>query len=140
MLADFVKHVAKETGMTQKRARPALGAVLSAAGRCDAALAGAVFERYPGARTLSEKAGAESGAPVGEIARLIEATPGGAAYVVEKMIKDLHRQGLGHAEIGALFPAIESYGRDQFGVDGLGTLGSVFGSPDATPMGVKGVA
>lgn len=125
MLTDLVKHIATETGMSQKKSRAALGVVLNASERQGGELVQRIYQELPGARTLSAKMGAEVGAATGPIARLIEQTPGGRIAVAEQMIRALHNQGLGHAEIGALFPAIGAFASNQLGLEGAGHLGDV---------------
>lgn len=128
MLADFIKHIASDTGLNQKKAKAALGIVLNAAERQGAPFADEVFERIPGARTLAASMGAHVGAATGVIARLIEQTPGGRRTVTEQMIRSLQREGLGNNEIGALFPAIGAFVSSVFGVRGVGHLGDVLGA------------
>ena len=128
MLADFIKHIASDTGLNQKKAKAALGIVLNAAERQGAPFADEIFERIPGARTLAASMGAHVGAATGVIARLIEQTPGGRRAVTEQMIRSLQREGLGNNEIGALFPAIGAFASSVFGVRGVGHLGDVLGA------------
>src|SRR5262245_41785157 len=99
MLAEFVQHVALETGLSPKQARSALGVVLNAADRQGAGFAQEIFERVAGARTLAAKAGSDNGAATGVIARLIEQTPGGRQAVAEQMLQTLVKEGLGPNEI-----------------------------------------
>ena len=141
MLAEFIKHIASDTGLSQKKAKAALGIVLNAAERQGAPFADEVFERIPGARTLAAEMGAEVGAATGVIARLIERTPGGRRNVTEQTIRDLQRHGLGTREIGSLFPAISAFAQTMFGVAGVGHLGDLFGTFGAAPAsGVRSVA
>lgn len=130
MLNDFVKHIAMSTGMSGKKARSALGIVLNAAERQGAGIVGKIYQELPGARTLAARMGAEVGASTGVIARLIEQTPGGRKKVAEQMIRSLQQEGLGHAEIGGLFPAIGEFVRTEFGIQGAGHLGDVIGARD----------
>jgi hypothetical protein len=139
MLSDLIKHIALITGMSQKKAKAALGIVLNAADRQGAPFADEVFERVPGARTLAANMGAQVGAATGVIARLIEQTPGGRRSVTEQMIRSLQRQGLGNNEIGALFPAISAFASSVFGVSGVGHLGDMLGSFN-TGTAVRSVA
>ncbi|MEL7129835.1 MAG: hypothetical protein AAGK23_09825 [Pseudomonadota bacterium] len=101
MLKDLIKHVGSETGLTQAKTRAALGVVFNAAERQGSPFAAALFQRLPGARTLSAKTGVSHGAATGEIARLIEQTPGGRRHVVAEMFRTLHSLGLGHQEMWA---------------------------------------
>ncbi len=141
MLSDFVKHIASDTGLSQKKAKAALGIVLNAAERQGAPFADEVFEKIPGARTLAAEMGAEVGAATGVIARLIERTPGGRRAVTEQTIRDLQRHGLGTREIGALFPAISAFADTVFGVPGVGHLGDMFGTFSTGQVsGVRSVA
>jgi hypothetical protein len=128
LLTDFVKHISTETGMSQKKARAALGIVLNAAERQGADLAAHIYREMPGARTLSARMGAEVGAATGVIARLIEQTPGGRKAVAEQMLRDLQKEGLGHTEIGSLFPAIGKFTESAFGLNGAGHLGDLIGT------------
>jgi hypothetical protein len=139
MLNDFVKHIATSTGMSGKKARSALGIVLNAAERQGSEFATRLYQEIPGARTLSAKMGAEVGASTGVIARLIEQTPGGRRMVAEQMIRSLQKEGLGHAEIGGLFPAIGEFASSEFGIQGGGHLGDVFAAREAAAS-VRGVA
>jgi hypothetical protein len=141
MLSDFVKHIASDTGLSQKKAKAALGIVLNASDRQGAPFAEEVFERVPGARTLAAEMGAQVGAATGVIARLIERTPGGRRAVAEQTIRDLQKHGLGSREIGVLFPAIGAFAESVFGVPGVGHLGDVFGAFGAgVASGVRSVA
>ncbi len=139
MFSEFVRHVGSDTGLSQKKAKAALGIVLNAAERQGAPFADEIFERMPAARRLSAKVGAQTGAATGVIARLIEQTPGGRRSVTEQMIRNLQREGLGNNEIGALFPAIGAFASSVFGVSGVGHLGDVLGTFD-TGTGVRSVA
>jgi len=131
MLNAFVKHVAVATGLTPGKARCALGIVLNAAERQGADMVTELYRKMPGARTLSAKIGADNGAATGVIARLIEQTPGGRRSVTEQMIRLLHQQGLGHAGIGALFPAIGAFAEGACGLGPVGHLGDVLGQAEA---------
>lgn len=139
MLAEFVKHIASDTGLSQKKAKAALGIVLNAADRQGTPFAWEIFERVPGARTLAAEMGAHVGAATGVIARLIEQTPGGRRNVTEQTVRNLQREGLGTREIGALLPAIGAFAESMFGVTGVGHLGDVFGAFNAAPS-VRSVA
>jgi hypothetical protein len=123
MLADFISHIAAHAGLSQAEARAALGVVLNAADRQGADFARDIFERMPGARTLAAKMGADIGAATGDIARLIERTPGGKAYVAEDLIRALQAQGLGNSQVAALFPAIQSFSDSEFGIRSAFHLG-----------------
>jgi hypothetical protein len=127
VLAEFIKHVASDTGPSQKQAKVALGIVLNAADRQGTPFANEIFERIPGARTLAADSGATIGASTGVIARLIEQTPGGKRFVTEQTIRNLQKEGLGNNEIGALFPAISAFASAVFGIAGVGHLGDIFG-------------
>ena len=125
MLIDLVKHVESETGLTQAKVRAALGILLNSADRQGAPLADEVFERIPGARPLAAKVGGELGAATGEIARLIERTPGGRRYVVAEMFRSLHSIGLGHEVIGHILPAISSFLQRNYGLESACNLGDL---------------
>lgn len=137
MLAEFVQHISLETGLSPKTAREALGIVLNAADRQGASYAQEIFEKVAGARTLAARMGAEAGAATGLIARLIEQTPGGRSEVVQQMLRSLQRAGLGHNQIGALFPAISGFVSSEFGIRGIGHLGDFLGG--STGDGVRTV-
>jgi len=140
MLTDFVQHIAAQTSLTPAVSRAALGIVLNAAERQGSAVASQIFEKVAGARTLAASMGAQVGASTGVIARLIEQTPGGREAVAEQTLRNLQREGLGHAEIGALFPAISSFAASEFGIRGFGHLGDMFGSPRTATKQVRSVA
>jgi hypothetical protein len=131
MLSEFITHIASDTGLSQQKAKAALGILLNAAERQGTPFASEIFERVPGARTLAASMGAEVGAATGVIARLIEQTPGGKRAVTEQTIRNLQKEGLGNNEIGALFPAIGAFASTAFGIAGVGHLGDVFGQFNA---------
>ncbi|MEL6259344.1 MAG: hypothetical protein AAFQ67_09860, partial [Pseudomonadota bacterium] len=74
---------------------------------------------------------AEIGAATGEIARLIERTPGGRRHVATGMIRELHHQGLGHQTIGSLLPAIGSFVADVYDLQDFAHLGDLLGAGEA---------
>jgi hypothetical protein len=125
MLKNLIKTCADTTGMTQVKAREALGIVLNTAERQGSPLAEAMFRKMPGARTLSATTGADQGAATGVIARLIEQTPGGRRHVGEGMFTSLHKAGLGHKEISQLLPAISKYMQLTYGLEAFGHLGDL---------------
>jgi hypothetical protein len=129
MLKDLVKETAEEIGTTQKQARAVLGIVLSTAERQGSEFAAALFKKLPGARTLSARTHDDLGAPSDTISRLIEQTPGGRRHVAQEMIRSLQQEGLGHAEIGALLPTISRFAAEKYGLEGMGHLGDIIGSP-----------
>lgn len=137
MLNDLTAHIAKTNGLADPIAKQALGIVLNAAERQASPFAAAMFKTLPGARALAARTGSELGAPVGEIARLIEQTPGGKRLVARDMITALHRIGLDHKDIGALLPAISSHMEEVHGLTGFGHLGDLIGSDldEAIPAG-----
>lgn len=140
MLTDFVQHIAAQTGLTPANSRAVLGIVLNAAERQGSPVASQIFEKVAGARTLAANMGSHVGASTGVLARLIEQTPGGREAVAEQMLRNLQKEGLGHGEIGALFPAISSFASSEFGIRGFGHLGDVFGSPRTVTKQVRSVA
>lgn len=141
MMIDLVRHVETETGLTQIKARAALGIVLNAADRQGAPLAEELFKTLPGARTLSAQVGNEIGAATGDIARLIEMTPGGRRYVTTQMIRSLQEIGLGHDTIGKVMPAIGSFMETTYGKTGFAHIGDLFGTPvDADSKGKGSIA
>ncbi|MEO1474826.1 MAG: hypothetical protein AAFS13_00465 [Pseudomonadota bacterium] len=128
MYRDLVKHVGIQTGLTQAKARAALGIVFNAAERQASPFAGAMFKKLPGARTASAKAGSELGTCTGEIARLIERTPGGRRHVFSRMFRDLQQLGLGHEEIGKILPAVSEYMSHTYDQNEFGHLGDLIGT------------
>lgn len=128
MLNDLITHVGTETGLSPNKARAALGLILNAAERQASPFASAMFNELPGARTLSAQTGSEMGTATGEIARLIEQTPGGRRYVASQMIRSLHDLGLGHQTIGKLLPAISEHVAEQHGLTDFGHLGDLIGT------------
>ncbi len=125
MLKNMIKTCADDTGLTQVKAREAVGIVLNTAERQGSPLAEAVFRKMPGARTLSATTGAEQGAATGVIARLIEQTPGGRRHVGEGMFASLHEAGLGHKQISQLLPAISKYMQITYGMEAFGHIGDL---------------
>jgi len=99
MLDTLISHVATIAGIESNTSRDAVGIILNAAERQGAAFADAMFEKVPGARPLAATMGAEVSAATGEIARLIERTPGGRRHVTAMMISDLQARGIGHQAI-----------------------------------------
>lgn len=128
MLNDLTAHLARHNGLSEEIARKALGLVLNAAERQASPFATAVFRTIPGARALSARTGSDIGAPIGEVARMIEQTPGGKLAVAQSMISELHRIGLDHKAIGQLLPSISVYMDEQHGLVGFGHLGDLIGS------------
>lgn len=135
MLKDLVKAVSSETGMTQKATRNALGIVLNASERQGSVFTTELYKKIPGARTLAAKAGDETGAATGVIARLIEQTPGGRMAVATTMIRNLQKAGLGHNEIAGIFPAVSQFCETKYGLKGFAHLGDLLGSADAAEQG-----
>ncbi len=127
MLTDLIAHIAKINGLADPIAKQALGVVLNAADRQSSPFATALFKTVPGARTLAARTGAETGAPTGEIARLIEQTPGGKLIVIQSMISNLHKLGLDHAAIGRLLPSISDFAAKTYSLTGFGHLGDLMG-------------
>ncbi|NQY98381.1 MAG: hypothetical protein HRT82_14610 [Henriciella sp.] len=125
MLKNMIKTCAEDTGLTQVKAREAVGIVLNTAERQGSPLAEAIFRKMPGARTLSATTGAEHGAATGVIARLIEQTPGGRRHVGEGMFASLHKAGLGHKQISQLLPAISKYMQITYGMEAFGHIGDL---------------
>lgn len=128
MLKDLVKHTADELGTTQVQAKAVLGIILSAAERQGAPFADALFTRLPGARTLSARTCDETGVATDVISRLIEQTPGGRRHVAQEMIRNLQREGLGHAEIGRILPSISRFAAEKYGLTEFGHLGDLIGA------------
>lgn len=125
MLKNMIKTCADDTGLTQARAREAVGIVLNTAERQGSPLAEAIFRKMPGARTLSATTGADHGAATGVIARLIEQTPGGRRHVGEGMFASLHKAGLGHKQISQLLPAISKYMQITYGMEAFAHIGDL---------------
>ncbi len=128
MLKNLIRHIETETGLPQAKARAALGILLNAADRQGAPLAEEIFATLPGARPLAAKVGTEIGSATGEIARLIEMTPGGRRYVTTQMIRSLHNIGLGHDATGKILPAISGFMQETYGMSNIATLGDLFGT------------
>jgi hypothetical protein len=128
MLNALTAHIAKTNGLADPLAKQALGIVLNAAERQASPFASAMFRTLPGARALSARTGNDLGAPVGEIARMIEQTPGGKRLVAREMITSLQAIGLDHKDIGALLPAISAHMERVHGLEGFGHLGDLIGS------------
>lgn len=131
MISDLTTHIARMNELPEALAERAVGILLNAADRQDAPLAKAVFRKIPGARVLSARVGAEIGAPTGEIARLIERTPGGRRHVVAQMFSALLAAGLGHDVISRILPQIGAWMLEQHGIDGLGNIGAVIAQDEA---------
>lgn len=125
MINDLIAHIANANGLEESLARKALGILLNGADRQGASLAAVTFRTVPGARALAASAGAEMGAPTGEIARLIELTPGGRRRVVEHMFGALRTAGIDHETMGRLLPSIGGWMHDVCGIEGLGQLGAL---------------
>ena len=125
MMNHLIAHIASTNGLEEPLARRALGIMLNAADRQGAQLAAVVFRTIPGTRALAARAGSEIGAPTGEIARLIELTPGGRRRVVEHMFAALRTAGIDHEATGRLLPSIGSWMKDTYGIEGLGQLGAL---------------
>jgi hypothetical protein len=84
MMNDLTAHIAKTSGLADPIAKQALGIVLNAAERQASPFAdGDVHDAFPARAPLSARTGSELGAPVGEIARMIEQTPGGKRRVTQ---------------------------------------------------------
>lgn len=125
MMNDLTAHIAKANGLAEPLARHALGILLNCADRQGAPLASVMFRTIPGTRALAAAAGAEIGAPTGEIARMIELTPGGRRRVVEHMFGALRQAGIDHETMGRLLPSIGSWMHDVCGIEGMGQLGAL---------------
>ncbi|MBY9068464.1 hypothetical protein K1X12_16300 [Hyphomonas sp. WL0036] len=125
MMTDLIEHIANTNGLEAPLASKAFGILLNSADRQGAPLAEAVFRSIPGTRALSAQVGAEIGAPTGEIARLIERTPGGRRCVVEDMFSALLDAGLGHDGLARMLPVIGAWMKDTYGIEGMGTLSAI---------------
>ena len=131
MLNDLIAHIAKTNGLVDSIAKQALGIILNAAERQGSPAAPVMFRTIPGARILAARTGSEIGAPVGEIARLIEQTPGGRRLVAVEMIATLHRIGLDHIAIGNLLPTIGGWMERTHGIEGFAHIGDLVAHDDA---------
>lgn len=132
MMIDLIAHIATCNGLGDNQAKRALGIVLNGAERQASPLAAFLFKKVPGARVLAARTGDEIGAPTGDIARLIEQTPGGRRRVAQSMISALHDAGLGHEQVGGLLPSIGSWVQSVYGMNDFGHLGDLMshaGSP-----------
>lgn len=139
MLKDMIKTVAESTGLTQVNAKAAIGIVLNTSERQGSPLAEAIFQKMPGARTLSATAGSKTEAPADVIACLIEKTPGGRRFVAERMFNSLHKIGLGHREVAKLLPSIGQYMRTTYRLEDFAHLGD-FIAADAFGTALKKAA
>jgi hypothetical protein len=128
MIKDLIRHIASDTGLSRKNARTALGIVLNASERQGSSFTKALFRKLPEAQDLAAVAGEKSGAVTGEIAQLIEQTPGGRMAVASGMIRNLQKAGLGHTEIANIFPSISGFCEERFGLKGFGHLGDLLGT------------
>ncbi len=131
MLNDLITHIANSNGLREPIAKQVLGVVLNAAERQASPFADALFKTVPGARALAARTGSDFGAPTGEIARLIEQTPGGRMLVAKGLLSNLHRLGLDHNAIGRLLPTLSQYMADVHGQTGFGHLGDLIGGESA---------
>jgi hypothetical protein len=127
MMNDLTVHIASSNGLATPVAQRALGIVLNGAERQGSPLAEILFKKIPGARVLAARTGDEIGAPTGEIARLIERTPGGRRRVALSMISALQEAGLDHKAIGTLLPSIGSWMQSVYGMNDIGHLGDLMG-------------
>ena len=127
MMIDLIAHLATCNGLGDNQAKLALGIVLNGAERQGSPLAEVMFKKVPGARVLAARTGDEIGAPTGEIARLIEQTPGGRRRVALSMISALQDAGLDHKQIGTLLPSIGSWMQSVHGMNDFGHLGDLIG-------------
>lgn len=127
MMIDLIAHIAASNGLADAVSRRALGIVLNCAERQGSPLADVMFRKVPGARVLAARTGEEIGAPTGEIARLIEQTPGGRRRVALSMICELQAAGLDHKAIGNLLPSIGSWMQSAHGINDFGHLGDLAG-------------
>lgn len=125
MMNNLIAHIASTNDLEEALAERAFGILLNSADRQGAPLAEAVFRHIPGTRALSARVGAELGAPTGDIARLIERTPGGRRCVVEDMFGALLEAGLGHSGLARMLPVIGAWMQDTCGVEGLGQLSAI---------------
>lgn len=128
MYENLIQHVETQAGLSPMDARAALSLILNAADRQGSPFARAVFTRVPGARGASAIAGSDIGAATGEIARLIEQTPGGRRHVFAEMFRELQARGLGHADISRILPAVSDFLGDRYGLSGFGHLGDLIGT------------
>lgn len=128
MLTDIVAHIARTNGLEETTAKQALGIILNAADRQGSPLATHMFKALPGARALAARTGSELGAATGEIARLIERTPGGRRVVTRGMLRSLQKTGLDNQAIGDLMPTIGAYMEEVFNIPSLGHLGDLLGT------------
>ncbi|MFN3608282.1 MAG: hypothetical protein ACK4Y9_04380 [Hyphomonas sp.] len=125
MMNHLIAHIADTNGLEEPLARRALGILLNGADRQGAPLAAVIFRTIPGTRALAARTGSDIGAPTGEIARLIELTPGGRRRVVEHMFGALRNAGVDHDAAGRLLPSIGSWMQDTYGISGLGQLSAL---------------
>jgi len=132
MMIDLIAHIATCNGLADTVSKRALGIVLNGAERQGSPFAEVMFRKVPGARVLAARTGDEIGAPTGEIARLIEQTPGGRRSVALSMISALQEAGLDHKAVGTLVPSIGSWMQSVYGMNDFGHLGDLM-SPAGSP-------
>lgn len=135
MMIDLIAHIATRNGLADTASKQALGIVLNGAERQGSPLAEVMFKKIPGARVLAARTGVEIGAPTGEIARLIEQTPGGRRRVALSMISALQDAGLDHKAIGNLLPSIGSWMQSVHGMNDFGHLGDLMSHADSPVRG-----
>lgn len=140
MLNDLIAHIARATGLEEADARMALGILLNSADRQGAPLAEAVFRNLPGSRALSARVGSLIGAPTGEIARLIERTPGGRRCVVEQMFRALLDAGIDHTSTSRILPCIGAWMEAHYAVQGLGQIGALIAQEPASAASLSAFA
>ena len=140
MLKHLIRHVAQTTGLNGQTSRAALGILLSASDRQGSPFMKELNQRFPAVRKLVNQSRQVYGGAKGEIAQLIEQTPGGRMAVATTMIRNLQKAGLGHSEIAGIFPAVSSFCEEKYGLKGFGHLGDLLGNGKAEKRDSSAVA
>lgn len=131
MLKHLIRHVAQTAGLNGQTSRAALGILLSASDRQGSPFMKELNQRFPAVRKLVNQSRQVYGGAKGEIAQLIEQTPGGRMAVATTMIRNLQNLGLSHQQIAGLFPAVSSYYETNYGIKGFAHLGDLLGGGEA---------
>jgi hypothetical protein len=130
MLKDLTSRVANAAAIDEAEARDAIGLVFNTAERQGTPLGERVLSDMPGLRALSVATGERAGFARGDIARLIEQTPGGRRHVTLTLFSRLHAQDLGHAQIAGLMSAIGEFLEDRFNASAATLLSELFADMD----------
>ena len=130
MLKELIRQIAEAAHLSEADARHAVGLIFNTAERQDAELIEKVFCDLPGARTLSASTGQREGMATGDIARLIEQTPGGRRHVTLALFARLHALGLGHGQIAVLITTLGGFLDRQFNASAATLISQLFSNMD----------